>query len=150
MMPLTPILEVEIFDVWGINFMGPFPIFFGNQFILVAVDYVSKWVEVVTTRTNDNRVVIKFFRENIISRFGAPRAIISDHTNYFCNRTFESLMQKYSISHKLSTAQKNGQVEVTNRQIKFILKKTVGHNRKIGWLRLLMHYELIGPPIKLS
>ena len=72
MMPLTPILEVEIFDLWGINFMGPFPMFYGNQFILVAVDYVSKWVEAVLTRTNDNKVVIKFLRENIISCFGAP------------------------------------------------------------------------------
>ena len=45
MMPLNPILEVEIFDVWGIDFMGPFPNSFGNQFILVAVDYVSKWVK---------------------------------------------------------------------------------------------------------
>ena len=63
MMPLTPILEVKIFDLWGINFMGPFLISFGNQFILVAVDYVSKWVEAVPTRTNDNRVLIKFLRE---------------------------------------------------------------------------------------
>ena len=54
MMPLTPILKVEIFDFRGINFMEPFPIFFGNQFILVVTDYVSKWVEVVQTRTNDN------------------------------------------------------------------------------------------------
>jgi len=53
MMPLTPILEVEIFDVSGIDFIGPFPISFSNQFILVAVGYVSKWVEVVPTRTNE-------------------------------------------------------------------------------------------------
>ena len=54
MMPLTPILKVEIFDLWGIDFLGPFPISFGNQFILVAVDYVSKWAEAIPTRTNDN------------------------------------------------------------------------------------------------
>ena len=72
MMPLTPILEVENFDLWGIDFMGPFSMSYGNQFILVAVDYVSKWVEAVLTRTNDNQVVIKFLRENIISRFRAP------------------------------------------------------------------------------
>ena len=72
MMPLTPILEVEIFDLWGIDFMGPFLLSYGNQYILVAVDYVSKWAEAILTRTNDNQVVIKFLRENIISRFGAP------------------------------------------------------------------------------
>ena len=71
-MPLNPILKVEIFYVWGIDFMGPFPNLFGNQYTLVAVDYISKWVEGVPTRTNDNRVDIKFLRENIISRFRAP------------------------------------------------------------------------------
>ena len=70
-MPLTPILEVEIFDLWGIDFMGPFTMSYGNHFILVAVDYVSKWAEAIPTRTNDNQVVIKFLREIIISRFGA-------------------------------------------------------------------------------
>jgi len=72
MMPLAPIMEVKIFDAWGIDFMGPFPSYFGHQFILVAVDYVSKSVEVVPTRTNNNQVVIKFLKENIISCFGAP------------------------------------------------------------------------------
>ena len=129
MMPSNPILEVEIFDVWGIKFMGPFLVSFGNQNILVVVDCVSKWVEAVSTRTNDNKVVIKFLKENIISRFGAPRAIFSDNGSHFCNRAFEALMRKYSITHKLSTAyhpQTNAQVEVTNRQIKLILEKTLG------------------------
>ena len=85
-----------------------------NQYILVAVDYVSKWVEAVPTRMNDNQVVVKFLRENIISRFGASRAIISDNGSHFCNRAFEALMRKYSISHKLSTTyhvQTNGYVQ---------------------------------------
>ena len=85
MMPLTPILEVGIFDLWGIDFMGLFPMSYGNQFILVAIDYVSKWAEVVLTRTNDNQVIIKFLRENINSRFGAPHVIISDNGSHFCN-----------------------------------------------------------------
>ena len=71
-MPLNPIHEVEIFDVWGIDFMGPFPNSFGNQFILVAVDYVSKWIEVVPTKTNNSKVVVKFLKENIFSRFSTP------------------------------------------------------------------------------
>ena len=53
MMPLSPIMIVEIFDVWGIKFMGPFPPSFGSVCILVAVDYVSKWMEAQATRTND-------------------------------------------------------------------------------------------------
>ena len=75
-MPLNPILEVEIFDVWGIDFMGPFPSSFGNQYILVTVDYVSKWVEAIPTRMNDYKVVVKFLKENIFSRFSTPSSVI--------------------------------------------------------------------------
>ena len=69
-MPLNPIPIVDLFYVWGIDFMGPFPMSFGNSYILVGVDYVSKWVEAVPCKYNDHRVVIKFLKENIFSRFG--------------------------------------------------------------------------------
>ncbi|KAL5544978.1 hypothetical protein UlMin_008762 [Ulmus minor] len=85
-MPLTNILVIELFDVWGIDFMGPFPPSFSNKFILVAVDYVSKWVEAVALPTNDSRVVIRFLKKNIFARFGTPRAIISDGRSHFCNK----------------------------------------------------------------
>ncbi|KAM2308080.1 hypothetical protein ACFX1S_030350 [Malus domestica] len=89
-MPQTPILVVEIFDVWGIDFMGPFPTSFGFTYILLAVDYVSKWVEAKATRTNDSRVVADFVKSNIFSRFGMPRVLISDGGSHFCNRTIEA------------------------------------------------------------
>ncbi|KAH9782166.1 hypothetical protein KPL71_008774 [Citrus sinensis] len=94
MMPLNPILVVEIFDVWGIDFMGPFPPSFGHQYILVGVDYVSKWVEAIPCRTNDHKVVIGFLKSNIVSRFGFPRAIISDGGAHFCNKAFKALLTK--------------------------------------------------------
>ena len=78
-----PILIVELFDVWGIDFMGPFPMSFGNSYILVGVDYVSKWVEAIPCKQNDHRVVLKFLKENIFSRFGVPKAIISDEVLIF-------------------------------------------------------------------
>ena len=81
MMPLNLILEIEIFDCWGINFMGPFSPSFGFVYVLVAVDY-------------DSKTIVKFLRENIQSQFGIPRAIISDGGRYFCNKSFESLMKK--------------------------------------------------------
>ena len=96
-MPLNAILVVEIFNVWGIDFMGPFPISHGYQYILVAIDYVSKWIEAVACKINDHKIVINFLKENVFSHFGFPSAIISDGGKYFCSRTFEALMRKYCI-----------------------------------------------------
>ncbi|GJX09224.1 reverse transcriptase domain-containing protein [Tanacetum coccineum] len=86
-MPQNSIQVCEIFDVWGIDFMGPFPSSRGNKYILVAVDYLSKWVEAKALPTNDARVVCKFLK-TLFSRFGAPRAIISDRGTHFCNDQF--------------------------------------------------------------
>ncbi|CAM8999917.1 unnamed protein product [Rhodiola kirilowii] len=77
------ILPVETFDVWGIDYMGPFPSSYGNQYILVAVDYVSKWVEAVASPTCDAKVVTKLFKKTIFSRFGVPRTVISDGGSHF-------------------------------------------------------------------
>uniref|UniRef100_A0A2N9FL78 RNA-directed DNA polymerase n=1 Tax=Fagus sylvatica TaxID=28930 RepID=A0A2N9FL78_FAGSY len=140
MMPLNPILVIEIFDCWGIDFMGPFPPSFGYLYILVAVDYVSKWVEAVACKNNDHRTVVKFLKEHILSRFGTPRAIISDQGTHFCNKPFEALMSKYGVIHKVATSyhpQTSGQVELANREIKQILEKTVNPDRKDWSLRLV-------------
>jgi len=133
MTPLNPIIIVENFDVWWIDFMGPFSCSLGNEYILLAVDYVCKWVEVVPTRTTEARVVVKLLRKNIFSRYGMPKAIIRDQGTHFDNCSFDALLRKYSIVHCLATSyhpQTSGQVEVSNRQIKQILKKTVSRNHK--------------------
>jgi len=62
-MPLQNIMEVEVFDCWGIDFVGPFPSSFGNEYILVAIDYVSKWVEAVATLHNDTKTMVKFLKK---------------------------------------------------------------------------------------
>nr|GEX28847.1 putative reverse transcriptase domain-containing protein [Tanacetum cinerariifolium] len=92
-MPQKAIQVCEIFDIWGIDFMGPFPSSKGNKYILVAVDYLSKWVEAKALPTNDARVVVKFLK-SLFSRFGTPRAIISDHRTHFCNDQFTRVMIK--------------------------------------------------------
>ena len=138
-MPLTNILEIEIFDVWGIDFIGPFPLSCGNLYILVVVDYVSKWVEATALPTNDAKAVVSFIQKNIFSRFGTPRAIISDENIHFYNKVFAAATAKYGIKHKIATAyhpQSNGQAEVSNREIKKILEKVVNPTRKDWSLRL--------------
>ncbi|GJX40885.1 reverse transcriptase domain-containing protein [Tanacetum coccineum] len=123
-MPQNSIQVCEIFDVWGIDFMGPFPSSRGNKYILVAVDYLSKWVEAKALPTNDARVVVKFLK-SLFARFGTPRAIISDRGTHFCNDQFAKVMSKYGVTHRLATAyhpQTSGQVEVSNRDFSKIAR----------------------------
>ncbi|CAN6695152.1 unnamed protein product [Malus baccata var. baccata] len=135
-MPQSPIFNVEIFDVWGIDFMGHFP---SSHGFVYAVDYVLKWVEARATRTNDSKVVADFVKTNIFARFGMPQVLISDEGSHFCNRTIEALLKKYGVPHKVATPyhpQTSGQAKVSNREIKQILEKTVGPNQKDWSLRL--------------
>nr|GEX35980.1 reverse transcriptase domain-containing protein [Tanacetum cinerariifolium] len=117
----------------AIDFMGPFPHSKGSKYILVAVNYLLKWVEARELPTNDARVVVKFLK-SLFSRFGTPKVIISDHGTHFCNDQFAKVMSKYGVTHRPSTAyhpQTSGQVEVTNRGLKRILERTVGENRAL-------------------
>nr|GEV56438.1 DNA-directed DNA polymerase [Tanacetum cinerariifolium] len=100
------------------------------RYILVAIDYLSKWVEAKSLPTNDARVVVKFLK-SLFVRFGTPRAIISDRRTYFCNDKFVKVMSKHGVTHRLATAyhpQTSGQLEVSNRDLKRIIKRTVGEN----------------------
>nr|GFA42851.1 hypothetical protein [Tanacetum cinerariifolium] len=102
----------------------------GNKYILVAVDYLSKMVEAKALPTNDARVVYKILK-SLFPRFGTPRAIISDRGTHFCNGQFTKVMLKYGVTHRLAIAyhpQTSGQVEVSNRNLKRILERTIGDN----------------------
>ncbi|GJR17456.1 reverse transcriptase domain-containing protein [Tanacetum coccineum] len=113
--------------------MGPFPSSRNNKYILVAVDYISKWVEAEALPTNDARVVVKFLRK-LFSRFGVPKALISDRGTHFCNSLLEKTFKKYGYTHLLATPisipETSGQTKNTNRAIKRILERTVNGNRK--------------------
>ncbi|XP_050918670.1 uncharacterized protein LOC127136116 [Lathyrus oleraceus] len=126
-------LEVEVFDCWGIDFVDPFPSSFSNEYILVAVDYVSKWVEAIASPKADSKNVIRFLKKNIFSRFGVPRVLVSDEGSHFCNTPLEKVLEHYGVKHKVTTPyhpQVNGQTEVSNREVKRILEKTVSSSRK--------------------
>ncbi|RDY06011.1 hypothetical protein CR513_10077, partial [Mucuna pruriens] len=121
-MPQQPIQFCEIFDVWGIDFMGPFLVSNGYSYILLA----SRWVEPSPP-------------EPKTQEFGVPKALISDQGSHFCNRAMASLLQKYGVAHRIATAyhpQTNGQAEVFNREIKKTLQKMTNPSRK-DWSRLL-------------
>ncbi|KAJ9556479.1 hypothetical protein OSB04_011093 [Centaurea solstitialis] len=136
---LTPIHACEIFDVWGIDFMGPFPCSFGFYYILLAVDYVSKWVEAKATRTDSAKDVSDFVKDKIFCRFGVPKVVISDRGTHFVNGVMANLFKKYGVKHCISTAyhpQTNGQAEVSNWEIKQILEKMVNPSTKDWSLRL--------------
>ena len=99
----------------------------------MAVDYISKWIEVITCKSNDHKVVVNFLKENVFSHFDFPRAIINDGGKYFCNRTFETLMRKYYINHSVATpyhSETSGQVEISNQAIKIILEKYCEYHLK--------------------
>ena len=111
----------------GDRFYGTFPPSFGNQYILLVVDY-----DIVCLR-NDANTMVGFIQRNILSRFGAPRIIISDEGSHFANKMFAKIMSRYGIRHVMRLAylsQSNGQVEISNREIKNILEKTVSTSRK--------------------
>jgi hypothetical protein len=127
-MPLTINLQIELFDVWGIDYMGPFPKSKSYEYILVAVDYVSKWVEAMPYRAADANNSKKMFEEIIFPYFGVPRMVISDGRTHFTDKNFHNYLAKHGIYHNVTTPyhpQKSGQVETSNKQIKNILQKTV-------------------------
>ena len=119
--------------------MGHFPPTCNNLYILIAVDYVSKWVEVIATLTNDSKIVIKFLRENISTRFGTPRALLSDNGTHFCNKPLESLLKKYRMFHKVNLpyhSQTSGQVQLLNQELKSRLEKILDRSHKVWSLKL--------------
>ncbi|GJZ64192.1 reverse transcriptase domain-containing protein [Tanacetum coccineum] len=118
--------------VFEAELLRTFPPSNGNKYILVAIEYVSKWVEAQAFPTSDARNVVNFLRR-LFARFEIPKALISNRGTHFCNYQMEKAMKRYGVVHRFSTTyhpQTNGQVENTNRAVKRILEKTIGNNKK--------------------
>ena len=126
-MHMTPILEVELFDVWVIDCMSHFVSSYLHKYILVAVDYVYKRVKVVALLQNDGKTIVAFLKINIFARFGMLKVIISEGGSHFYNKVFSVLITKYKVKqHKVATLyhpQSSRQVEVSNKEIKAIWLK---------------------------
>ena len=100
--PLQNIMEVEVFDCWGIDFVGPLPPSFGNEYILVAMDYVPRWVEAMDALKNDAKTIVKFSKKNIFARFGVPRILISDGGSHFCYNQLQKVVGHFLLDSNSS------------------------------------------------
>jgi hypothetical protein len=132
-MPLRYNLQIDLFDVWGIDFMGRFKGSHGYEHILVMVDYVSKWVEAMPCRKASTEESIAMIKSMIFPPFGTPGILISDGGTHFTRKNFKKCLSKLGIEHRVSTAyhpQTNGQAETSNRQLKNILNKTIEKGAK--------------------
>ena len=123
--------------------MGPFVRSQGCEYILVAIDYISKWVEAMPFRAVDAKHARKMFHQIIFPRFGTPRMLISDGGSHFIDSAFRNFLKELGTRHNIVTPyypQTSGQAETSNKQIKSILQKTVNEMGR-GWkLKLPMHY----------
>jgi hypothetical protein len=102
-MSLTNNLQIELFDVWGIDYIGPFPKSKNYEYILVVVDYVSKWVEAMPCRDADVRNSNKMFEKIIFLRFRVLRMVISDGGTHFTDKGFHRYLMKHGICHNVAT-----------------------------------------------
>jgi len=108
--------------------MGPFPKSHNCEYILVAVDYVSKWVEALPCMAADAKHARKMFHEIIFLRFGTPRMVISDGGSHFIATAFRNFLKELGTEQNITTPyhpQTSGQAETSNKQIKNILQKTI-------------------------
>jgi transposase InsO family protein len=120
-MPLNYNLQVDLFDVWGIDFMGPFVNSNGYEHILVVVDYVSKWVEAIPCRKASTKEAIRMIKMVIFPRYDVPRILISDGGSHFIGKDFKRCLEKLGIEHRVSTTyhpQTNGQAETLTSNLK--------------------------------
>ena len=134
-MPHHPVLPLEPFQKWGLDFVGPFKpptMRTGNRYVIVATDYCTKWVEAKALRDNTAASTAKFLYECIWCRYGCPIELISDQGGYFLGQVVESLTSFYAVVHKRSTPyypQANGLPESTNKTLQNILRKIINENR---------------------
>jgi transposase InsO family protein len=140
-MPLQPQVLIEPFERWALDFVGPITLASkGKSYILVCVDYVTKWIEAKALHRAMEQAVAYFLYEDIFTHFGVPREIVTDQGTQFASKLIQSVMQQFKIKHRFATpyhSQANGQVESTEKVLEAILTKTVQQNHK-DWVDRLL------------
>ena len=128
--PLHPIVAIGPFEKWGIDFMHCRPTSVGGHgYIIVAVDYFTKWVEAMPTYVEYMNIAALFLFNHIISRFEIPRAIVTNHGSHFQNKVMAELSAKLGFCHDNSTPyypQFNAQVEEINKVLQTMIQWMVG------------------------
>ena len=113
--------------------MGHFPPSDDYTHILIVVDYVTKWVEAIPTSSADGRTSVKMLKDVIFSRFGVPRYLMTNGGSHIIHGGFRKALAKYGVNHRIALPyhpQSSGQVELSNREIKLILQKTVNKSKQ--------------------
>jgi IS30 family transposase len=135
-MPLQSQVVIEPFDKWSLYFVGPInPSSKKKKYILVCIDYVTKWVEAKSFPIASEQSMVDFLFNDIITRFGVPREIVTNQGTQFTSNLVKEVTEQYQIKHRKSTPyhpQENGKVESTNKVIESILTKIVHLHHK-GW-----------------
>ena len=150
-MPHQPVLPLEPFQKWGLDFVEPFTptaTRTGNKYIQVATDYCTKWVEAKALRDNTAASTARFLYEHIGCRFGCPIELISDQGSHFLNMVIHKLTDRYVVVHKKSTPyypQANRLAESTNKTLQNIVKKLSTTTAQIGTLSCIMPYGRTAP-----
>ncbi|PKI48974.1 hypothetical protein CRG98_030641, partial [Punica granatum] len=116
------------FSIWSIDVIGSInpKASNGHLFILVAIDYFTKWIEAITLASITAKAVARFLKCNIIARYGVPATIITDNAKNVNNKIIDEFYEQFKVQHRNSTAyrpQMNGAVEAANKNIKKIIEK---------------------------
>jgi hypothetical protein len=127
--PMFPVITISPFTKWGIDYTtcNP-PLARGHHYIIVGVDYFTKWVKAIPTFKDDGEIVALFLFIQIIARFGVQREIVTDHGSHFQNKMMTELTSKLGLwKEHLSPyyPQENGQVEAVNKSINTILQRMI-------------------------
>jgi transposase InsO family protein len=134
-MPLALQLTLKAFEKWAIDFVGPINPprkCTGARYIIATTEYLTRWVEAREVNECSATTVAHFIFDDIITRFGGPKILMSDQGPHFINKTVEALTEEFAVHHQKRTPyhrQVNGKVEAFNKILETTLTKICSVNR---------------------